>query len=283
MSGEPQNTEVQRRIDELFAAESSYWDEVYTGSGGASSLYRHRRRSALAWVDDLALPEESRLLEVGCGAGLLAIELARRGFSVAAVDRVSEMVERTRRHAREAGVQDRVSVGRADATRLPFEDGAFALVVALGLLPWVTKLDDTLEELARVVAPGGFLLVSADNRYAVERWLDPLRTPLLGALKPVAVSFLERRGRVRRDAAGPYQPPLSRAGLRRRLRRAGLEPTRLEAFGVAPLTFCRRPVRDGRLQARLDHLVDTHRQVARAVGSQHLALARKPGRLGGTA
>jgi ubiquinone/menaquinone biosynthesis C-methylase UbiE len=274
--------ELQEQIDARFAAEASHWSEIYHETSSESLVYRERHHTALEWMKALRLPADTRLLEVGCGVGLFAVEAARMGFRVDAVDRVTEMVDAARTNALNTKTGDRVTVQLADASAVPFEDATFAAVVALGLLPWLTDRDETLRELVRVLAPGGFLLTSADNRYGLERWLDPARTPLVGPFKAATIQHMANRGRARRNVNGPTQAPFSAPGLRRCLHQAGLEPVRATTFGLAQLTFMRRSVGpengSSSLQRRLTGLIDRGGPVARRLGSQHLVLARKPGR-----
>ena len=109
---------------------------MYSESDPTGSVYRRRRSLALAWIDDLELAHSTRVLDIGCGTGPLSVRLAERGYHVDAVDSVQEMVDATQRNGAEAGVADRLRAQVADAARLPFEDHAFALVTALGVLPW---------------------------------------------------------------------------------------------------------------------------------------------------
>jgi Methyltransferase domain len=87
----------------------------------------------LSWIDALSLPPGARVLEVGCGPGHTAVELARRGFTVECTDSSTEMVALTSRRISEARVADAVAVS-VDVHALPSSTGSFALVIALGVL-----------------------------------------------------------------------------------------------------------------------------------------------------
>jgi ubiquinone/menaquinone biosynthesis C-methylase UbiE len=69
-----------------------------------------------------------RILDVGCGTGRHAIELAKRGYSVTGVDLSENMLNRAREKAIDTGVQ--LDFEKADARNLPFED-EFDLVIML--------------------------------------------------------------------------------------------------------------------------------------------------------
>src|SRR5215213_8179162 len=119
----------QKEIDSYFDSRSSEWEEIYSTRTVQGVIHQTRMAVVLEWIDDLALAEGSRILEVGCGAGLTTIELARRGYVVDAIDSSEAMVECALRGVTESDAGDRVKVFRGDANALPFEDDAFALVL----------------------------------------------------------------------------------------------------------------------------------------------------------
>ena len=111
-------------------------------------------------------PPAVRVLDLGCAAGRNALLLAEKGFDVEALDASSAMAANTRERvaailgAREA--QRRVRVGRMDDLSFA-PDASFDLVVALGLYHCAqrrSEWDRALSETARVLKPGGRLLVS---------------------------------------------------------------------------------------------------------------------------
>jgi len=90
-------------------------------------------------------------LEVGCGEGRVARDLVARGHTVTALDASPTLL----RAAAEADPASRYVEGSAEA--LPFEDGAFDLVVAYNSLMDVDDMPAAVSEAARVLAPGGRL------------------------------------------------------------------------------------------------------------------------------
>ena len=99
--------------------------------------------------------------DLGCGPGQLVIELARRspGLHVTGIDLSDEMIARGQDNARRAGVADRVSFRRGNAQRIPFPDASLDLVVStLSLHHWSDPVA-VLDEIARVLRPGGSFLV----------------------------------------------------------------------------------------------------------------------------
>ena len=99
-----------------------------------------------------------RILEVGCGWGELAEWVGRyTGAEVVAVDLSPHMVEL----ACERGV----AASAADVQALPFGNGEFDVAIAAWMLYHVPDLDRALAELARVLRPGGRLVVATNSRF----------------------------------------------------------------------------------------------------------------------
>lgn len=128
-----------------------------------------------------------RVLDIGCGDGKLAAELARRGAVVSAIDGSGEMVAAARQRAEAEHVAIDVQVGAAQA--IPFPDGHFDMVVAMTVLCFVGDALPVFGEVARVLAPGGRLVIGELNRWSV--WAAERR------LRAWLGSALWRRGRFR--------------------------------------------------------------------------------------
>ncbi len=100
------------------------------------------------------LPAGTRVLDAGCGAGTFP-HGDYPGLRIAAIDILAAPALRGR-------------FARASAERLPFAGGAFDLVLAHWLFEHVDNLDASLDEVRRVVAPGGLLAVAVPNSHSFE-------------------------------------------------------------------------------------------------------------------
>jgi len=99
---------------------------------------------------------DERALDVGTGAGALALALAPLVRSVVGVDRVPELLALARERATALGNAEFVE---ADATSLPFDDASFDLAGTLRTLHHVRRPELVVAELGRVTRPGGRVLV----------------------------------------------------------------------------------------------------------------------------
>jgi ubiquinone/menaquinone biosynthesis C-methylase UbiE len=154
-------------------------------------------------------------LDAGCGDGrylaALAPELPARR---AGVD-ISERILETARRRVEADFR------QGNLERLPFEDGEFDLVLCSQVIEHVLDGDAAIDELARVLRPGGTLVISTDNaRNYVTRTINAPRTAAVRALK-----LRGARGRIESPATA-----YTGAAFRELLERGGLTVERVDTF-----------------------------------------------------
>jgi 2-polyprenyl-6-hydroxyphenyl methylase / 3-demethylubiquinone-9 3-methyltransferase len=103
------------------------------------------------------------LVDVGCGAGLLAPHVAGKGYRHVGLDLITSALEQAATHG--------VLVVRADACALPLADGCADVVVAGELLEHVPDLPAAVGEICRVLRPGGLLVLDTLNATALSRLL----------------------------------------------------------------------------------------------------------------
>jgi 2-polyprenyl-6-hydroxyphenyl methylase/3-demethylubiquinone-9 3-methyltransferase len=131
-------------------------------------------------------------LDAGCGTGTLARCLATRGCSVLGVDAASEMVTAANESAQSHNCSDRLSFVRITTiARLALEDGSLDGVLCSSVLEYVPDPNACLAEFARVLKPGGLLLVSVPNRNSVVRRIQLAGHRLGGLLGQGWCKFLD--------------------------------------------------------------------------------------------
>ncbi len=104
-----------------------------------------------------------RLLDVGCGAGLVAESLAQAGASVTGLDAAAEALVVARRHAAAGGLEIDYRDGTPEAL-LAAGVAPFDVVTALEVVEHVTDRADFCASLAQLVRPGGLVVLSTLNR-----------------------------------------------------------------------------------------------------------------------
>jgi 2-polyprenyl-6-hydroxyphenyl methylase/3-demethylubiquinone-9 3-methyltransferase len=112
-------------------------------------------------------PRNKRVLDVGCGGGLLAEEIASMGFSVTGIDQSEKSIEAARAHSRQSGLAIDYLSGSAET--LPFENGSFSVVTCCDVLEHIRRWELVLCEIARVLQPGGIVFYDTINRTALSK------------------------------------------------------------------------------------------------------------------
>jgi 2-polyprenyl-6-hydroxyphenyl methylase/3-demethylubiquinone-9 3-methyltransferase len=103
-----------------------------------------------------------KVLEVGCGGGILAESFAREGALVTGVDLSRPSLAAARRHGASSNV--RIDYANAVGESLPFLDSSFDVVVSADFLEHVSNLDSVVGECSRVLKPLGLFLYDTINR-----------------------------------------------------------------------------------------------------------------------
>lgn len=156
---------------------------------------------------------ESRVLDVGCRDASHLIELVRAtGAHGMGLDPVPRLAEQARTAVSEAGLADRIEIVEGEMQRIPFSDGSFDLVWCRDVITVVDDFDSGIAEVARVLRPGGHLIVY--TVFATAR-LEPKEAEMLlkQSLSIVPANLAEE------DVEGAF-------------RRAGLEVVKKDEIGT---------------------------------------------------
>jgi SAM-dependent methyltransferase len=113
---------------------------------------------ALEFLARFPIQAGTRLLDVACGAGQIAIPAARAGARVTGVDIATNSIEQARARAQAEGVDARFDEG--DAEMLTYEDASFDLVVSLIGAIFAPRPERVAAELVRVCRPGGRIVMA---------------------------------------------------------------------------------------------------------------------------
>lgn len=118
----------------------------------------------LDWIDSLAQVRGKQLLDVGCGGGILAESMARRGATVTGIDLATKPLGVAQLHAMESGVAN-LSYREVAAEALAAEQpGAFDVVTCMEMLEHVPDPASTVRACSTLVKPGGWVFFSTINR-----------------------------------------------------------------------------------------------------------------------
>lgn len=233
---------------------------------GKSSAFGERgirkRLDALARRTDL---RGDRLLDIGCGDGAYTIRLADDFNRVDAIDIEADRLALFTERSIGSPAADRITIREMSATKLDYPDNTFDLVTSIEVLEHIEELDQALEEIRRVLKPGGRFAFTTPNRwfpfethgfiYRGRRY-PPARAPFLTWIGPLhrrladARTFTAAELRRRLDAArfrtrsvDYIMPPFDRSSVGRRIRPITdlAERSPLRRFGMALVVTAEKP------------------------------------------
>ena len=115
-------------------------------------------------VMELLRGHRGRLLEVGCGPGVMLPDLLAMGFEVHGIDVSAEMIRRAEQRMASHALATRCRLSVGDVEHLRYSDASFDAVLSMGVLEYVPDYARALREISRVLKPGGHAVLTVPNQ-----------------------------------------------------------------------------------------------------------------------
>jgi len=144
-------------------------------------ILRNLAKGRLSWFDEALDWQGKEILDLGCAGGFMAEAIAQRGAKVTGIDPAQKAIEIARSHAESEHLSIKYDVGVGE--NLPYGDQTFDIVVCVDVLEHVSDLNQVINEIARVLKPGGYLAYDTINRTLLARFATiTLAEDILGIL-----------------------------------------------------------------------------------------------------
>ncbi|MBX9685257.1 MAG: class I SAM-dependent methyltransferase [Candidatus Obscuribacterales bacterium] len=127
-------------------------------AGDYGYFAKYLEAGAMEFLEELALKPGIEMLDVGCGAGQIAIPAARRGAKVTGIDLASNLIDQARERAQAVNLE--IAFEQGDAETLPYNDASFDLVVSLIGAMFAPRPERVAAELMRVCRSGGRVVMA---------------------------------------------------------------------------------------------------------------------------
>jgi ArsR family transcriptional regulator len=147
---------LARALEARASRSRAFFDSVGPEWDSLRKVFQDHALRARA-ITRLVAPGQ-RVVDVGTGTGVLALELARLGLEVVAVDHSSRMLEAARAKLERGGVSN-VELRLGEASALPLADGTVDAALAHMVLHYLPSPPDAIREMVRVVRPDGVVVV----------------------------------------------------------------------------------------------------------------------------
>jgi SAM-dependent methyltransferase len=145
---------------------------------------RYYDRAIFALLKLIGAVKGATVLDAGCGPGVHSIRVARAGCRVIAVDFSDAMLREGQARISAAGVDSAVEFRKEDLTKLSFPDASFHHVFSWGVIIHIRDVEKALDELCRVVTPGGFLGLYVTNKHSWDQKVDNFMRLVLRKSRP---------------------------------------------------------------------------------------------------
>jgi len=166
-------------------------------------------------------PAGKVIIDIGCGGGLLAEEVAGLGASVIGIDPAPGAIATARKHAAAAGLAIDYRVGAGE--HLPADDACADIVYCVDVLEHVADVDAVVGEIARILKPGGLFLFDTINRTRISKlvliklcqdwpltaWMPPGLHDWNQFITPAELSDVLARHHLRQDGLTGLKPGIA--------------------------------------------------------------------------
>ena len=190
---------TKEQVTDLFTQTVDDWARFYDDPKPRTLTAQNfvsRRRFAIQMIE-ARLPKGAKILDVGCGTGHLAAELARRGYQTCGTDLSEGMIQYARTHYNPDSFQV------ADIEKIPYPDNTFDGILCLGVVEYLATDGPALTEIQRVLKPGGFAVITTPSSICPFFYMDRALIRARFAVRP-AIGVLRRMFGGEQREAQPY-------------------------------------------------------------------------------
>lgn len=131
-------------------------------AGDFGRIAKFSEPEAERFISRLSILRGSRVLDVACGTGNLAIAAARVDARVSGLDIAPNLLEQARERGRSEGLK--ITFDEGDAERLPYEDASFDVVVSMYGAMFAPRYEKVAAELTRVCRSGGLVAMAKRSK-----------------------------------------------------------------------------------------------------------------------
>jgi len=154
---------MNENIDKTEIAKFSSLSEQWWNPQGELKSLHVMNPVRVDYIDSVVSLTGKRVLDVGCGGGLLAEDMAKKGAVVTGLDASESAIEVARTHSRDSGLQIEFMVSTPEQ-QASGQAGRYDVVTCMELLEHVPVPESVVSACARLVKPGGHVILSTLNR-----------------------------------------------------------------------------------------------------------------------
>jgi len=158
-----ENINQEELVVKTFGAQAKIYAGKYSDKSSIAHSFSIRRQRVYEMLEEL---KEGKVLDIGCGPGVMVDHLLNKGLEFYGVDLSKEMIEQCKQDFRHIP-SAHFSVGRIE--KIEFPDSFFNAVVCMGVVEYIDDDQGAIREMKRVAKPGGFIIITLPNKQSPYR------------------------------------------------------------------------------------------------------------------
>jgi ubiquinone/menaquinone biosynthesis C-methylase UbiE len=255
-------------IKSYFNRTTSRWHKLYSGDSFNHMHMNERKDLVLSMVDEFSDKKKLRILDLGCGSGLLTRELVKKGHIVVGADIAEDLLSLLNKTFDSEPYGNFMGSVISDAERICIADNLFDIVLCIGVLQYQTNDKAILKEIHRVLKKDGVCLLTFPNLLRINYLFDPLyylkylgrgvRSVVYNAFSSNSKVFKKRiTGKLK--SSRPYNKKYFLKDIRNLFSDNNFEITKCAPFGYGPFTLFNKNIlndaRSIKLSLKIKHWV----------------------------
>lgn len=160
-------------LKDFFNSTSEQWDNLYSGDSFIDVHMCERKEIVLSIVDEIATNKKLRVLDLGCGSGILSKELIKKGHTVVCADIAIDLLYLLDQSVRKKNNDNYIGSAIADAANICLSDKSFDIVLCIGVLQYQINDNLVLKEINRVLKVDGVCIITFPNLLRLNYLFDP--------------------------------------------------------------------------------------------------------------
>ncbi|MRR07084.1 MAG: class I SAM-dependent methyltransferase [Deltaproteobacteria bacterium] len=248
MNTQPKDNQV--KISNHFTNTLDYWHTLYDGSTFLSLHMADRKKIVLDLVRAYAKGTTLKILDMGCGTGILSKALLDEGHSVASLDCSEQMLEKLQDSLKDSPYRTFLGTFLENVADTSFPAKEFDAIICIGVFQYQLHDDDLVREIGRILNKGGFCIFTLPNLLRLNYLLDPLYyfRFLARAIQRLLPKVIGKDIGSPNALSGevsdtlPYDKKYFLWQLNDLLEKQGLMIKEIVGFGFGPLTFWGRQI-----------------------------------------